>query len=112
MEIGGHVAASLVAQAIAREDINSAEVIASPIAAVLTLIFFRSVVAALLPIAIGGFALATCAAEHPTSSRRLERGERVHAGHAAGREQHQDQRAQRESVDDERDRRPRAQEAQ
>ena len=36
--------------------------VALPIAAVLTLIFFRSVVAALLPIAIGGFALASCAA--------------------------------------------------
>ena len=33
-----------------------------PIAAVLTLLFFRGVVAALVPIAIGGFALASCAA--------------------------------------------------
>ena len=36
--------------------------IALPIAALLTLLFFRSVVAALLPIAIGGFTLASCAA--------------------------------------------------
>ena len=41
---------------------RSAEMIALPIAALLTLLFFRSVVAALLPIAIGGFALASCAA--------------------------------------------------
>ena len=60
--IGGHVAASAVAQEIARQDVNSAEMIALPIAAVLTLIFFRSLVAALIPIAIGGFALASCAA--------------------------------------------------
>jgi RND superfamily putative drug exporter len=62
VEIGGHVAASVLAQEIARSDINSAELVALPIAALLTLIFFRSVVAALLPIAIGGFALASCAA--------------------------------------------------
>ena len=62
VEIGGHVQASLQAQVIARDDISSAEIVAIPIAAVLTLIFFRSVVAALLPIAIGGFALASCAA--------------------------------------------------
>jgi RND superfamily putative drug exporter len=62
VSIGGHVAASMLAQKIARADITSAELIALPIAAVLTLIFFRSVVAALLPIVIGGFALATCAA--------------------------------------------------
>jgi RND superfamily putative drug exporter len=60
--IGGHVAASLEAQEIARADITAAELIALPIAAVLTLLFFRSAVAALLPIAIGGFALASCAA--------------------------------------------------
>ena len=56
------MAASLLAQAISREDIKSAEMIALPIAALLTLLFFRSVVAALLPIVIGGFALASCAA--------------------------------------------------
>jgi RND superfamily putative drug exporter len=60
--IGGHVAASVLAQQIARRDINSAELIALPVAALLTLIFFRSVMAAMLPIAIGGFALASCAA--------------------------------------------------
>ncbi len=60
--IGGPVAATLLAQDIARTDITAAELIALPIAGVLTLLFFRSVVAALLPIAIGGFALASCAA--------------------------------------------------
>jgi RND superfamily putative drug exporter len=60
--IGGHVQASLLAQEIARADVTSAEIVALPIAAVLTLLFFRSVVAALLPIVIGGFALASCAA--------------------------------------------------
>jgi len=60
--IGGLVAASLLAQEIARADINSAESIALPIAAVLTLLFFRSIVAALIPIAIGAFTLASCAA--------------------------------------------------
>ena len=60
--IGGHVAATLLAQQISRGDIQSAERIALPIAGLLTLLFFRSAVAALLPILIGGFALASCAA--------------------------------------------------
>ncbi len=60
--IGGHVAASLAAQEIAAADIAYAEEIALPIAAMLTLLFFRGVVAALLPIAIGAFALASSAA--------------------------------------------------
>ncbi|HTO53567.1 MAG TPA: MMPL family transporter [Myxococcota bacterium] len=60
--IGGHVAASLLAQGIATSDILAAEKIALPIAAVLTLLFFRSLVAALLPIAIGAFSLASSAA--------------------------------------------------
>jgi len=62
VEIGGHVAASVLGQAIAQRDITSAEMIAVPIAALLTLIFFRTAVAALLPIAIGGFTLASSAA--------------------------------------------------
>src|SRR5262245_30053967 len=62
VEIGGQIAASLLAQEIAQRDIRSAEGIALPIAALLTLIFFRSAVAALLPVAIGGFALASGAA--------------------------------------------------
>ncbi len=60
--IGGGVAASVLAQQIAHVDIRSAEMMALPIAALLTLLFFRSVVAALLPILVGGFALASCTA--------------------------------------------------
>ena len=60
--IGGHVAASVLAQDIAHADITKAELVAVPIALVLTLFFFRSVVAALLPIIIGAFAVASCAA--------------------------------------------------
>jgi RND superfamily putative drug exporter len=60
--IGGGVAASVLAQQIAHVDIRAAEMMALPIAALLTLLFFRSVVAALLPIVVGGFALASCAA--------------------------------------------------
>jgi RND superfamily putative drug exporter len=62
VQIGGHVAASVLAQVIAHQDITSAETIAVPVAAALTLLFFRTAVAALLPIAIGGFAMASCAA--------------------------------------------------
>jgi RND superfamily putative drug exporter len=60
--IGGHVAASILAQSTAKVDLAKAEAVAIPIALVLTLLFFRSVVAALLPILIGGFAMASCAA--------------------------------------------------
>jgi RND superfamily putative drug exporter len=60
--IGGHVAASILAQATAKVDLAKAEMVAIPIALVLTLLFFRSAVAALLPILIGGFAMASCAA--------------------------------------------------
>jgi RND superfamily putative drug exporter len=60
--IGGHVAASVLAQEIARVDIAHAEAIALPVALALTLLFFRSVVAALLPIGVGAFSMASCAA--------------------------------------------------
>lgn len=60
--IGGHVAASILAQSTAKVDLAKAEAFALPVALVLTLLFFRSVVAALLPILIGGFAMAACAA--------------------------------------------------
>jgi RND superfamily putative drug exporter len=52
----------VLAQGIAKRDIAKAEMIALPIALLLTLIFFRSVIAAMLPIVIGGFAVASCAA--------------------------------------------------
>ncbi len=62
VEIGGPTPASALAQAIASDDIASAELFALPFAAMLTLLFFRTAVAALLPIAIGAFALAISAA--------------------------------------------------
>ncbi len=62
VEIGGPTPASALAQQIASHDIASAEIFALPFAALLTLLFFRSAVAALLPIAIGAFALAISAA--------------------------------------------------
>ena len=58
LEIGGLVAAELVSQEIAARDIAQAERLALPFAALLTLIFFRSAVAALLPVFIGAFSLA------------------------------------------------------
>jgi len=57
VEIGGRIPLSATLQGVARRDALRAESVALPIAAVLTLLFFRSVVAALLPILIGGFAL-------------------------------------------------------
>jgi RND superfamily putative drug exporter len=62
VEIGGPTPASELAQRLASRDIAAAEVFALPFAALLTLFFFRSAIAALLPIAIGGFALAISAA--------------------------------------------------
>ncbi len=62
VEIGGPIPAQALAQQIASQDMLSAEMFALPFAALLTLLFFRSAVAALLPIAIGGFALATSVA--------------------------------------------------
>ncbi len=58
VEIGGQIPAEALAQQIASEDIRKAEMVALPLAAALTLLFFRSVVAALLPLAIGAFAMA------------------------------------------------------
>ena len=62
VEIGGPIPASVLAQRIAEEDIRNAELVALPFALALTLWFFRGLVAALLPIAIGAFALAFSAA--------------------------------------------------
>jgi RND superfamily putative drug exporter len=58
LEIGGNAAAATLAQDIAAADVRKAESWALPIAALLTLFFFRSVVAALLPVLIGGLAVA------------------------------------------------------
>jgi trehalose monomycolate/heme transporter len=62
VEIGGPIPASVLAQRIAEQDIQHAELIALPFALALTLWFFRSAIAALLPVAIGAFALAVSAA--------------------------------------------------
>jgi len=62
IEIGGLVAAELLGQEIAARDIAKAERLALPFAALLTLIFFRSAVAALLPVSIGAFSLAATTA--------------------------------------------------
>jgi RND superfamily putative drug exporter len=62
VEIGGLVALSTLAQEVAAADLKRAEALALPIAALLTLVFFRSAVAALLPVLIGGLAVASAAA--------------------------------------------------
>jgi RND superfamily putative drug exporter len=62
VSVGGIVAFTLLVQQVAREDAAKAEAIALPIALVLALFFFRGVVAAFLPVAIGAFALAGSAA--------------------------------------------------
>jgi trehalose monomycolate/heme transporter len=58
VELGGPIPASVLAQRIAEHDVTQAELVALPFALLLTLWFFRGLVAALLPIAIGAFALA------------------------------------------------------
>jgi len=58
VELGGPIPASVLAQRIAEQDVRQSELMALPIALALTLWFFRGVVAALLPIAVGAFALA------------------------------------------------------
>ena len=58
VEISGPIPAEALAQSIAERDVGQAEMYALPLALLLTLLFFRSVVAALLPIAIGAFAMA------------------------------------------------------
>lgn len=62
IQIGGLVAFTLIVQDVAQEDAARAEVFALPVVALLTLVFFRSWVAALLPVAIGAFALAGASA--------------------------------------------------
>ncbi len=62
VSIGGIVAFTLLVQQVAREDAERAEMIALPFALLLALFFFRGFVAALLPVAIGAFALSGSAA--------------------------------------------------
>ena len=73
IEIGGNAAAATLAQKIAMDDVMKAESIALPLAALLMLFFFRSGVAALLPVLIGGVCVAgassPCCATRGTSSR-------------------------------------------
>jgi len=59
VEIGGDAAAAKLSQEIAAEDVRKAESIALPIAALLMLVFFRSGVAALLPVLIGALSVAS-----------------------------------------------------
>ncbi len=62
VEIGGNAAAATLAQKIAMDDVKKAEAIALPLAALLMLFFFRSGVAALLPVLIGGVCVAGASA--------------------------------------------------
>jgi RND superfamily putative drug exporter len=62
VRIGGLVPLSRTLQDVARQDAAAAETVALPIAALLALWFFRSLVAALLPVLVGGFALALSSA--------------------------------------------------
>ena len=62
VEIGGNVAAAALAQQVAANDVRKAESIALPLAALLMLFFFRSLVAALLPVLIGGLCVASASA--------------------------------------------------
>src|SRR5262245_40390280 len=62
LEIGGNAAAAALAQEVAANDVRKAESIALPLAALLMLFFFRSGVAALLPVLIGGLCVAAASA--------------------------------------------------
>jgi RND superfamily putative drug exporter len=62
VQVGGLVPAEELGQSIATRDISEAERLALPFAGLLTLLFFRSAVAAVLPVLIGAFALAASTA--------------------------------------------------
>ena len=62
LEIGGNAAAATLAQEVAANDVRKAESIALPLAALLMLFFFRSAVAAVLPVLIGGLCVASASA--------------------------------------------------
>jgi uncharacterized membrane protein YdfJ with MMPL/SSD domain len=55
--IGGSLAAEVRAQALARKDLEHAELVALPIALLILLIYFRRPLPALLPVIVGGFAI-------------------------------------------------------
>jgi len=62
VEISGPIPAEALAQSIAERDVGQAERFALPLALLLTLWFFRSGIAASLPIAVGAFAMAVSVA--------------------------------------------------
>jgi RND superfamily putative drug exporter len=72
VEISGPIPAEALAQSIAERDVGEAEMFALPLALLLTLWFFRSAVAALLPIAIGAFSMAMSVAMIRLFSNFLE----------------------------------------
>ncbi len=72
VEISGPIPAEALAQSIAERDVAKAEMFALPLALLLTLLFFRSVVAALLPIAIGAVTMALSVAVIRVLSNFLE----------------------------------------
>jgi RND superfamily putative drug exporter len=56
--VGGAIPAARQAQVAAEQDLARAELITLPLVAVLLIVFFRGVVVALLPLLVGGFAVA------------------------------------------------------
>jgi trehalose monomycolate/heme transporter len=58
LRLGGALAAGRQAQAAAEADLARAELVTLPLVAVLLVVFFRGVVMALLPLCVGGFAVA------------------------------------------------------
>jgi uncharacterized membrane protein YdfJ with MMPL/SSD domain len=58
VELGGHATAQLQANEQVERDLRHAELLAFPLLLVLSLIFFRSLVAALLPLLVGALAIA------------------------------------------------------
>jgi RND superfamily putative drug exporter len=55
--LGGTVAAGIEAQRVVEQDLHRAELVTLPLLAVLLFLFFRSVMAAILPLTVGGFAI-------------------------------------------------------
>lgn len=55
--LGGRLAANVDAQALARADLERAELVALPIVLLILLIYFRRPLPALLPVLVGGFAI-------------------------------------------------------
>ena len=62
VEVGGELATQLWAQRRAEEDLLRAEMVAIPAVAIALIVFFRGVVAALLPLGLGAFSIAAALA--------------------------------------------------